>query len=504
MAASSLPISVLADSYKAAHFAQYPEANRMVAYGEFRAPMKGLDDDRVVFYGMRYMYESILARQWTQQDVDQADLFYKTHNAGFTPYPFPRDLFSKFVKENNGYFPVKIEAIQDGSVIYPHVPVYQITAEKEYSRLVTFLETVLTMVWYPTTVATLSRRAKHIIGKAFDKSVDPENMWALDSRLHDFGFRGCTTVEQSTLGGCAHLLNFRGSDTMSACYYAQFTLNEGRPIAQSIPATEHSVMTSWPNERKAIQNMIEKFGDGVFACVMDSYDYTNALDNVLPSLVKEKEAKKGYMVLRPDSGDPIEAVMQGLRAAEKAFGAEANKKGFKVIKGAGVIQGDGIDIAVLEQILNAVLDAGYSAQSVAFGMGGGLLQKVNRDTMSFATKLAFIEYADGTQRDVMKTPKTDGGKFSLPGILAVVPNEQGVPTVYPVDPADAASGKKIEGNMLQVIYDNGPVGHKWENFDQLRARVESEWQARPAHADALSAELHKKAQDTIARVRATM
>lgn len=84
--------------------------------------------------------------------------------------------------------------------------------------------------------------------------------------------RGCTSVEQSTIGGCAHLLSFVGSDTMSAAYYAQFVLNGGRRVAQSIPATEHSVMTAWPSEKAAIEHMIENFGSGIYACVMDSYD----------------------------------------------------------------------------------------------------------------------------------------------------------------------------------------------------------------------------------------
>ena len=79
----------------------------------------------------------------------------------------------------------------------------------------------------------------------------------------------------ATIGGMGHLLSFRGSDTMSAAYYAQFEMNNGKPVAQSIPATEHSVMTSWPSEEEAIHNMIKHFGNGFFACVLDSYDYEN-------------------------------------------------------------------------------------------------------------------------------------------------------------------------------------------------------------------------------------
>ena len=189
----------------------------LVAYGEFRnAFEKDATDTRIVFYGIRYIIENYIAVKWTEADVRQAQLFFSTHLAGAAPFPFPLDLFLKFIAEKNGYFPVRIEALPEGSVIYPHVPVYQITAEKEYARLVTYLETLLTMIWYPCTVATLSRRCRTYIEASFAKTVDPENAWLLErffifdfsynSRLHDFGFRGCTSVEQSIIGGVSHLV----------------------------------------------------------------------------------------------------------------------------------------------------------------------------------------------------------------------------------------------------------------------------------------------------------
>jgi len=287
-----VPMSVLTDSYKAGHFAQYPDSEKMVAYGEFRAPYDNDKyDTRFVFFGIRYFVTNYLSHRWTVQDVEKAEKFYSTHNAGKTPYPYPKELFLKFINENNGYFPIKLEALPEGTVANVRVPVYQITATGPYTKLVTFLETVLTQLWYPTTVATLSRRTKDVIAEAFDKTVDDDMRFLLSSRLHDFGFRGCSCVEQSILGGCAHLLNFDGTDTMSAAYYAQFELNNGKPVGESIPATEHSVMTAWPSEAQAIRNMIEKFGGEhkLFACVMDSYDYTNALNNVLPAIIDEKK-----------------------------------------------------------------------------------------------------------------------------------------------------------------------------------------------------------------------
>ena len=415
--------AVMADSYKASHYLQYPPAQLMVAYAEFRSPFDhDLTDTRFVWYGIRYVVEHYIQRQWTVEDVGDAARFYSTHNAGGTAMPFPRELFLRFIQQHNGWFPVRIESLPEGTVAHVHTPVFQIYALDEYARLVTFLETVLTMCWYGSTVATLSRRTKSAIGRAYDRSVDDGQRASLNHSLHDFGMRGCTSVEQSIVGGCAHLLNFRGSDTMTAGYYAQKRLNGGRPVSQSIPASEHSVMTAWPDERQAVEQMIRQFGGDacMFSIVFDSYDYVHALKAILPAVAALHTQRGGMMIIRPDSGDPVECVLQALVAGEAVFGVDVNGKGYKVVRRMGVIQGDGInyDVVVKSQthshtcvatasavalrgrsltvlfdvldvcaVCDAVMAAGFSVQSVAFGMGGGLLQKVNRDSMSFATKV---------------------------------------------------------------------------------------------------------------------
>ncbi|KAJ3052283.1 hypothetical protein HDU99_008211, partial [Rhizoclosmatium hyalinum] len=237
---------------------------------------------------------------------------------------------------------------------------------------------------------------------------------------------------------------------MSAAYYAQFKLNNGKPVGSSIPATEHSIMTSFNTEREAMLKLIEKFGDGLAACVMDSYDYANALENVLPTVAAEKLEKGGFLVLRPDSGDPVTVVLDALKAADLVFGHVVNKKGYKVINSASVIQGDGIGYENISEILRKVKEEGYSAMNVAFGMGGGLLQKVNRDTMSMATKLSHITYADGKEREVMKMPKTDLKKVSLPGELVVVKDGlTGTTTVYPLE------SKTPKKDDMIIVYNGG-------------------------------------------------
>jgi nicotinamide phosphoribosyltransferase len=358
-----------------------------------------------------------------------------------------------------------------------------ITAQDKYARLCTYLETLLTMVWYGSSVATISRYTKDVIKEGFAQSVDDELNPIINSRLHDFGFRGCTSVEQAIIGGSAHLLSFGGSDNMAACYHAQYNLNNQMPVANSIPATEHSVMTAWCSEKEALDKQVEVFGQSVFSVVMDSYDYDNALDTILPTVCDDIKKKGGFIVIRPDSGDPVDQVIKGLKAAEKCFESSINSKGYKVLHGAAVLQGDGIDYATIIKIQEKVLENGFSATCVAYGMGGNLLQKVNRDTMSFATKLCYIETHDGQSRDVMKTPKSGTGKTSLPGQLFVGREAPGKPIM--VYDKNEEICQDLESAM-RLVYDCGPVPGAFDDINTIRARLEREWSIVPPRGNPIS------------------
>jgi len=173
------------------------------------------------------------------------------------------------------------------------------------------------------------------------------------------------------------------------------------------------------------------------------------------------------------------------------------KKGYKLIRGAAVLQGDAVTIESLQAILEAAKKAGFSAQNIAFGMGGGLLQKLNRDTMSFATKLCHITYADGTKRDIMKTPKADTVKISLPGEFAVKKNEQGIPIVYPKE----VISENDPDNLLKVVYDHGKVCKWEEDFATIRNRIAKEWPSLPRSYDIISPELKVKIEKTVKEIK---
>ena len=206
------------------------------------------------------------------------------------------------------------------------------------------------------------------------------------------------------------------------------------------------------------------------ACVLDTHDYGRALERIIPAIAPAQAARGGHFVLRPDSGDPTVSVLAALEAAGRVYGATVNAKGFRVIKGASVIQGDGVTPTTLTAMLAAILAAGWSAENVAFGMGGGLLQKVNRDSLAFATKLFRVSHpplekdaATGRWRavpgvpphpfDVMKSPVGEEGKLSLPGALAVV-ERGGVLTAVSAAVAAAAG----ETDCLHPVWELWPCG----------------------------------------------
>lgn len=475
---SAMPMGFGTDSYKQSHPEAYPEVLSAGAYIEARKGFNGDDKDRrLVVNGVRYFVTRFLAKQWTEEDVAAADREMKTYCPGGTLHPFPADLFRKFIAENDGYFPVRVRSLRDGQAVLARTPMFVFEADGEYARLVTWLETLaLQSIWYMSSVATLSRRVRDVIDAAFERSVDSEMDFLRDSRLHDFGMRGCTGLEQTIMGGSAHLLSFDGSDTLSAIWYIRNHL-DGEGVGSSIPATEHSLMMSHSNELAAVRRMVELYGGGLFATVADTYDYTHFLNEIVPQVAADVQAKGGFHVVRPDSGDPVECVIEALYALERAYRADVNGKGYKVIRGAGVIQGDGIDHIVLERIVEATMDAGFSAQNVAFGMGGGLLQKVNRDTLSFACKLSYrviesVEAPKGVEVPLMKDPKTDPNKRSQPGRLAVI-EQNGALRGAPYITAYGASSTTPD--RLELVYDCGPTDYEFENFHQQRERLRTTW-----------------------------
>lgn len=448
------------DSYKTSHYLQYPpNTTKVSSYIESR----GGDYQQAVFFGLQMFIKDYLLDPITEQDIIDAKDIITAHGL-----PFNEDGWRYILDEHQGFLPIEIEALPEGTTTpTKSVMVQVVNTDDNCFWLTSYVETsLLRAIWYPTTVATLSWHCRQVIGQYLSQTAD--NVEGLPFKLHDFGARGATCEEAAAIGGAAHLVNFMGTDTLSAIVAAKNFY--GADMAGfSIPAAEHSTITSWgkKNEAKAFQNMLDQFaGDGkLVAVVSDSYDLFHAIDKIWgEQLFEQVKTNGGTVVIRPDSGNPITIVTQTIEMLMDKFGFETNSKGFKVLPSyVRVIQGDGVSKHSIELILNTLKKRNLSADNVAFGMGAELLQKLNRDTLKFAMKASAVE-VDGKWQDVFKNPATDNAKKSKKGRLAVVCDDKGNLTTI------KAKQLKGQDNLLQVVFRNGKLLQQ-HTFDQIRQRA---------------------------------
>ena len=453
----------LTDSYKVSHFKQYPPGTRRVySYFESRS---GSTYSDVCFFGLSYFLERYLAGEVvTREKIDAAEAMFRQH---FGSDVFNRAGWQHILDKHAGRLPIRITAVPEGTIVpESNVLMTVENTDDESYWLTNWLETLLVQVWYPSTVATQSRAMKQVLLRSLRETGTPS---LIDFKLHDFGFRGVTCPEQAALGGAAHLVNFLGTDTIPGLLLAREFY--GCEMAGfSIPAAEHSTITSWGEEHEidAMRNMLTAYPTGLVACVSDSFDVFRACSEYWGGVLKNDVlARDGVLVVRPDSGDPPTIVVEVLRRLGEAFGTTTNELGFRVLHPkVRVIQGDGIDFAMLGNILDAMQVAGWSADNIAFGSGGGLLQKLNRDTQRFAFKCSSA-VVGAEERDVFKRPVTDGGKKSKAGRFKLIRDPQGrLSTVRESEAPDAPS-------LLRMVFENGCVIAR-SSFAEIRQRAACE------------------------------
>lgn len=448
------------DSYKVSMWKQYPPGTEYV-YSYIEA--RGGPTDNLVWFGIQAFIQEYLTNPITEQDVLMAGAIWEAHGE-----PFNWDGWRYIVEKHGGYLPIEIRQIEEGTIL----PVKMVLAtvvntDPAVPWLTTWVETaLLRAAWYGTNVASTSYRIKELISQYLDVSGD---MAGLPFKLHDFGARGANCFEASGIGGAAHLINFMGTDNMTGILHAHKFY--GAPLKAtgfSIPAAEHSTITSWghANEEKAYANQFAQFGekDKIFAVVSDSYNIYDACE-MWGSMADQIKEAGTTLVVRPDSGDPCEVLPRVLRLLEKGFGATLNDKGYKVLNNVRVLWGDGIEYQSIRSILRTVVDVmGFSADNLAFGMGGALLQKHDRDTYKFAMKCSAI-CVDGDWRDVYKDPVTDMGKVSKRGLVTTF-RERHVPDGWFVACLDEVNGP----DELRPVFKNGEAGDYF-NFEQIRANA---------------------------------
>ena len=430
------------DSYKVSMASQYPPGTSGVfSYIESRGGVY----DKTVFFGLQAFIKEYMTKPITQEEINLADEILTAHGE-----PFNRAGWQYILDEHGGYLPVVIRAVPECTV----VPTKNVLATIENTDpqvpwLTTWLETaLLRAIWYPTTVATRSWHIRQTILKYLEETGDPN---LIDFKLHDFGARGVSSLESAGIGGAAHLVNFMGTDTISAVLFARQYYGAG-VAGFSIPAAEHSTITSWgrDGEVDAYRNMLTQFArpGSILAVVSDSYDIYNAAGKLWGEELRQQVIDSGAtVVIRPDSGDPVEVNRQLIEILGDKFGYTTNYRGYKVLKHVRIIQGDGVNDDSITAILEMLKSGGWSADNIAFGMGGALLQQLNRDTLKFAMKASAV-CINGEWVPIAKDPVTDPGKRSKSGRATLYRNHDGSYHSGVEDWPESALEKVYENGLL--------------------------------------------------------
>jgi len=449
---------LLADAYKFSMHRQYPKDVEYVhSYVEARGTAIP-NVNYIRFFGLqgfiKQYLEGVVIEQWMIDEAKEVlGEIFQTHEY------FNEAGFKAIIQVHNGMLPITIKAVEEGKRVGHKNVLVTVEAVKPFIWLESWIETMLLRAsWYGTTVATISSVVKDIEKEFAEKCGCGLNPYF----MADFGARGTSSHESAGIGGAAHLINYQGTDTVEGVLWARD--NYGPVTAGSVYASQHSTTIIWgkENEAKAYEHFLNNVPvDKIVSIVADSYNYENAVRNIFGKQLKEHILNgKAPVFIRPDSGVPHVVALQTLQWLWEDFGGQKNEKGFKVLHpNVRVIYGDGIDLANIRLILETITDAGFSSENLIFGMGGKLLQGVNRDTFKFAYKLSYA-IINGEGEAVFKDPEGDHSKRSKAGILKLIFENGQYQTVQAHERPDLK-------DELEVVFKDGYL-MKELTFEQIR------------------------------------
>lgn len=463
------------DSYKLFHkFAYPPGLKHVYSYAESR----GGED--ALFFGTQGFLRDVLSQQVTPEDIDEAEEFAALHGL-----PFPRADWVAIVEDYDGYLPLEIRALDEGSLVPARTPMLTVVnTDERFPWLTSYIETAfLRHMWYSTTVATRIFHMRQEIADVWRRFADGVSNPNFPFALLDFSSRGCAGYDANELGGAAYLAMFMGSDSIPAVRYANRYYNSAMS-GFSVPALEHSVMCSWGPEREeeCFKNAIEQAAElaktkgtaPIISCVADTWNVFEAA-KMIARLAPIAKAGGVTVVFRPDSGTPDEILPEVLAILAEGFGGEYQKNLY-VLDGCKVLWGDGINRDTHLRPFMVAVSRGFSPVSILTGSGGGLMQaNLDRDTLQFAFKASAVEDANGW-RGIAKDPlhsnkKSKKGRF-------VVLDHPGYPTTayegaeYPDFQFDDPH------NALKLRWRNG-VEFNPTTLDEIRARVAANTTPQP-------------------------
>lgn len=471
------------DVYKMGHMEQYkPGVTKVFSYLMARSDKYY---DKTLFFGLQYYlseYISVPLEPWMAEDFLEVREAILGFPASEEQKKQIRDLAEL------GYWPLKISAVPEGSVIPVRNVLMTIeNTHPDFYWAVGFIESLVLKVWYTTTVASTSFKYRETLHGFMEKSASQA---AIDSgfekfMVHDFGYRGDHCEEGAAISGIAHLTTFIGSDDVPAYGYAKMfydAVDGDLPIMASVPASEHSVMCSFGREDEiaGFRHMLKTYPNSIVSIVSDTYSIWDVLMKHAVELKKDILARPegAKVVFRPDSGDP-ELILCGnpdaemreeyfgvIRLLDEVFGHTVNDKGYKVLNNkVGVLYGDGMYFERWVRIMNKLMSMGYSAENLIIGVGG-ILRNHSRDTFGFALKATYVEY-DGEGHNIMKDPVTDHGKKSHTGLVGLFYKDD-----LTIETRDNLTKEELENSLLEIVFEDGNM-YNTSTLQEIRDTIDS-------------------------------
>jgi len=448
---------LLTDGYKLDHRRQYPKGTEYV-YSNWTPRSNEYfpqASDGVVVFGIQYFIKKYLINYFNNEffNVDE-DVAVKNFKRRIDTFLGENEVGVEHIRALHrlGYLPIRVKALPEGSVCPIRVPMLTIVnTHPDFFWITNFLETIMSCeLWLPMTSATTARvyrkeLERHAEKTGFNKDIE------LGFLCHDFSMRGMAGLEASITSGMGHLTSFVGSETIPAIDAVEEYYNidaEKELIAATVPATEHSVMCAGgiDDEFGTFKRLItEVYPKGFVSIVSDTWDLWKVVTDYLPRLKNEILARDGRLVVRPDSGDPVDIICgytkdklneltfeEASRPEAKGvyqllwetFGGAINEKGYKVLDAhIGVIYGDSITIERQREIYKRLEEKGFAATNLVLGIGSYTYQYRTRDSLGFAMKATWCQI-NGEPKEIFKQPKTDSGmKNSLKGLIQVLKDE---------------------------------------------------------------------------------
>lgn len=490
------------DAYKLGHIRQYELAGKTTkVYSNFtnrKSRIEGIN--HVVHFGLqaflqRYAIDAF--KPFFEADEDLVADLYERRVTGLLG---PNNIGSDHIRalHKKGYLPLEFKAVKEGTPVPIGVPSFTIeNTEPEFFWLTNYIETVLSAeVWQASTSATIAHYFRKILVKGAERTGG--DVAFVDWQGHDFSYRGMSSSETAAASGAGHLLSFTGTDSLVSLEWIDDYYG-GEYTAGSVPATEHSVMCTGiatVGERELFRRLLASYPAGLVSVVSDTFDLWKVLTDYLPSLHDEVMARDGKIVVRPDSGNPVDIlcgttqytigeqvksfhdpVLAELKPAEKGvvellwdeFGGTVNAAGFRELDPhVGVIYGDSITAERAQAIIDRLAAKGFASTNVVFGIGSFTYQYNTRDTFSSAIK-ATLAVVDGEEHNLFKNPVTDDGtKKSATGRLAVLRDAQGKLYLQ-----QKATPEQEAASELQTVWKNGEFV-RYQDFADVRQTLAAE------------------------------